>query len=378
MLHCTRLALFVLAACLQLPAQDSALERAVAAHLTELQTARGLPGVSVACVLPDKSVVAAAVGVDGAEVPLTTATRLMSGSIGKTYCAAVVLQLVGEGRLELDGKVQEVLGEREWYARIPNAASITLRQLLNHTAGIREHVWNPKFHEALSADPDHEMTPVECLGFCLDDEPLFAAGERFAYADTHYLLAGLCVEQVTGKPFAEVLQQRILKPLKLSDTRWNDSRVMPALACGFASGVAFTKGPTVKDGKYFCNPVFEYCGGGIRSTPSDLARWMRELFAGDVVPETLRADHLLGVKAPRSVSGGYGLGCFVGKSAHGPAFGHSGIMPGFLSYALYYPELKVAVAVQFPTDEGRKIGNMRRLCDELAGLAAKELSARRK
>jgi len=284
--------------------------------------------------------------------------------------AAVVLQLVAAGKLDLDGKVADVLGAEPWYARIPNAASITLRQLLDHTSGIREHVWNPEFHEALTADPDHAMTPVECLGFCLDDAPLFAAGERFAYADTNYLLAGLCVEKVTGEPFAKVLRARVLEPLQLADTQWNDSRKMPALACGLASGVAFTKGPTVVDGEYFVNPAFEYCGGGVRSTPSDLARWMRALFAGDVIPAALRAEHVRGVAAPRHVSGSYGLGCFVGPSSRGPAMGHSGIMPGFLSYALYYPELKVAVAVQFPCDDGRKVGDMRRLCDELAGLAA--------
>ncbi len=368
--------LLALCACVQPRAQESAataraaIEQAVTGHLKAQREASGVIGVSAACVLPDQSIVAVAIGVDGADVPLTITSRLMSGSIGKTYCAAVVLQLVAAGDLALDGKVGDVLGGHEWYARIPNAGSITLRQLLSHTSGIREHVWNPKFHEALTADADQAMTPAECLSFCLDDAPLFAAGERFAYADTNYLLAGLCVEKVTGKPFATVLNERILTPLQLSDTKWNDSRRMPALACGLASGAAFTKGPTVVDGKYFVNPVFEYCGGGIRSTPSDLAKWMRALFAGDVVPEGLRVEHVRGVAAPRSVSGSYGLGCFVGPSQHGAALGHSGIMPGFLSYALYYPELKVAVAVQFPSDDGRKVGNMRRLCDELAGLAA--------
>lgn len=357
-----------------LPAQS--LEHDIRAHLEAEQNQRGFPGVSAAIVLPGGEVVAVAVGADGNGEPLTAKSRLMSGSIGKTYCAAVVLQLAGEGRLSLDGKVQDVLGEREWYARIPNAESITVRQLLNHTAGIREHVWNPKFHEALRKDPDHAMTPVECLAFVLDDEPLFPAGERFAYADTNYLLAGLCVEEVTGRPFGEVLRERILVPLELKDTAWNDGRVMPALACGLASGIAFHEGPTVVDGRYFTNPAFEYCGGGVRSTPGDLARWMRALFGGDVVPAKLRADHTAGVKAPPHVSGSYGLGCFVGASEHGPALGHSGIMPGFLSYALYYPEPKIAVAVQFPTDSMRHVGDLRGLVDALAGLAKARLDER--
>ncbi|MCR9247860.1 MAG: beta-lactamase family protein [bacterium] len=341
---------------------------------------RGLPGVSAAAVLPpvaagvgaaaagtaEPRLVAVALGVDGNEVPLTTASRLMSGSIGKTYCAAVALQLVGEGKLALDGKVAEVLGKHEWFARIPNAGAITLRQLLEHSAGIREHVWNPKFHERLRAEPDRLLTAAECLQFVLDDEPLFPAGERFAYADTNYLLAGLCIEAVTGKPFAEAMRTRLLEPLRLRDTAWNDSRRMPKLACGLASGIAFTKGPTIKDGLYFVNPGFEYCGGGVRSTPTDLARWCRELFAGDVIPKQLQKDHRRGRPAPRHVSGAYALGCFVGDSELGPALGHSGIMPGFLSYTLWFEKHDLAVALQFPSDDTRAIGDLRSHVIELA------------
>ncbi|MCA8952516.1 MAG: beta-lactamase family protein [Planctomycetes bacterium] len=352
-----------------LPAQIAPLEQRIRAHLEAARQQRGFPGVSVACMLPDGEAVAVAVGVDGDGVPLTTKSRLMSGSIGKTYCAAIVLQLAGAGDLELDGQVEALLGANEWYGRVPNAGSITIRQLLNHTSGIPEHVWQNAFQRAVAEDPDRALTPVECLEFALDERPLFAAGERFSYADTNYLLLGLCVEHVTGQPFGEVLRARLLEPLALKDTIWNDRRELPGLCCGLASGVAFTKGKTVVDGRYFTNPSFEYCGGGVSSTPADLARWFAALFGGDVVPEPLRAEQRHGVVAPRHVSGAYGLGCFVGESEHGPALGHSGIMPGFLSYALYYPKLEIAVAVQFPTDAGREVGNLRRLVDELAELA---------
>lgn len=260
------------------------------------------------------------------------------------------------------------------YARVPNATTITLRQLLNHTSGIPEHVWKPEFQRAVVAAGDREMSPTECVGYALGDEPVGAAGERFSYADTNYLLVGLCIEAVTSARYQDVLRRRILDPLQLTETITNDRRDLPGLVCGSGSGVAFHRGPTVVDGRYFTNPAFEYCGGGISSTPRDLARWMHALFGGDVVPAELRADHLLAVPAPPVVSGGYGLGCFVGRSAHGLAYGHSGIMPGFLSYALYYPEVQVAVAVQFPTDDGRQVGPMRRLCDDLCSAVLARLA----
>lgn len=368
---------FAAATVAQTPTQPLATTLAdeVRTLLAKAQQQRGFSGVSTACVLPDGEIVAVALGADAAAVPLTAASKLMSGSIGKTYCAAVALQLVHDGKLRLDGRVQDVLGSRAWYGRVPNADTITLRQLLNHTSGIPEHVWKKAFQDAAAKAGDRAMTPEECIGHVLGDAPLAPAGEKFAYADTNYVLAGLCIEQVTGKSFFVVLRERVLEPLHLQETIPNERREIPGLACGMAGGIGFHEGPTVVDGKYFTNPVFEYCGGGISSSTRDLARWTRELFAGDVVPKALRGDQLTGVPAPRNVSGSYGLGCFLGTSAHGPAYGHSGVMPGYLSYALYYPDLRVAVAVQFPTDDGSKVGNMRRLCDDLAALAKGKLPA---
>ena len=151
----------------------------------------------------------------------------------------------------------------------------------------------------------------------------------------------------------------------------NDRREVPGLVCGMASGIGFLKGPVVEKGRYFTNPAFEGCGGGLRSTALDLAVWLRELFAGEVVPASLRKEHRTAVQAQRGVSERYGLGCFVTATPHGEAFGHSGIMPGYLSHGMHYPDLRVSVAVMFPTDAVKQVGNLQRLCDEIAGDVAK-------
>jgi D-alanyl-D-alanine carboxypeptidase len=167
--------------------------------------------------------------------------------------------------------------------------------------------------------------------------------------------------------YEDALRTRILEPLHLDATKVNDRREVPGLVCGMASGIGFLKGPVVEKGRYFTNPAFEGCGGGLRSTALDLAVWLRALFAGEVVPASLRKDHRTGVPAQRGVIDSYGLGCFVIASPHGEAFGHSGVMPGYLSHGMYYPDLKVSVAVMFPTDAGKQVGNMQRLCDQIAG-----------
>jgi D-alanyl-D-alanine carboxypeptidase len=360
----------------QAPDKASALETAITAHLAAHQEKHGFSGVSVACVLPHGNVVAVVRGKDAAGAPLTPAGKLMSGSIGKTYCSAIALQLVAEGKLKLDGKVQDVLGAREWYAKVPNAASITLRQLLNHTSGIPEHVWKKEFMEAVAKAGDRAMGPEECLRYVLGDTPVGKPGEKWSYADTNYVLAGLCIEQVTGKPFWDVLRQRLLVPFKLTETVANDTRAIPGLVCGHTALTGFHTGPVVEAGKYFTNPVFEYCGGGISSSTRDLARWCRELFAGEVVPEALRKDFTDGVPAAKNVSERYGLGCFVDQSAQGPVLGHTGVMPGYLSCMFWYPDLRVAVAVQFPTDQARQTGGMKKLCTDLAGLCKEHAAAK--
>src|SRR5262249_50639502 len=203
--------------------------------------------------------------------------------------------------------------------------------------------------------------PVECTGPTPGAPRVAAAGARWSSADPNSLLVGLGIEQATGVPFYELLRTRVLAPLHLEATIANDRRDLPGLACGMASGIGFHAGPVVEHGRYFTNPAFEYCGGRVPSTTPHPARRRRQLFAGDVIPRELRAAHRTGVPARRGITDKYGLGCFVTSSPHGEALGHSGVMPGYLSHALYYPDLQVSIAVQFPTDAVQQVGNLKQL-----------------
>lgn len=355
-------------------ATASNLTERIAEWLRAERAQRKFPGACAAVALADGTVHAAAVGcTDRAEkVPLTTGHRMLYGSIGKTYVAALALQLVAEQKLELDGKLADLLGDEDWYARLPNGEDVTIRQLLNHTSGIPEHVWKPEFQRAVTEDPDRALTPRECVAFALGDPPVAEPGAKWSYADTNYLLVGLAIERATGRAYYDLLQERLLAPLGLTNTKPSDHRALADLANGHASGLAFHTGDTVADGKYFVNPAFEWCGGGVYGTTADLAKWCWHLFAGDVIPEALRAAHRDGVPAQRGVAERYGLGCFVLTTPHGPACGHSGFMPGYFSYTLYYPDLNVAVALQYDTDDRAKVGPLRKQVDALAALAVQQ------
>lgn len=360
------------------PAADLAqLEAEVRRHLDAARQQRGFPGLSAAFVLPDGRIGAVAVGSedDAGALPLSVASRMLSGSIGKTYCAAIALQLVADGKLALDAEVAQVLGAQAWFPRVPNAKTVTLRHLLTHTSGIPDHVWKQAFQDRVLADPDHAPDPVACVGYILDDAPLGEPGAKWSYADTNFVLVGLMIEAKEQRPFAASLRARILEPLQLRDTLASDRRDLPGLANGHASGIAFHRGDTVADGRYFVNPAFEYCGGGVCSTARDLARWGRALFAGEVVPEALRKEQLQPVPADPRVCDGYGLGCFVMKTPLGTAYGHSGFMPGYQAMVAHYPDAGLTVALMWNTDAGRQVGSPRRAAETLAALLRDRLAA---
>jgi CubicO group peptidase (beta-lactamase class C family) len=140
------------------------------------------PGATVAFLTEDGRAGAVAVGVSRKDpaTPMKPTDRMMSGSIGKTWVSAVMLQLVEEGKADLDAPLSTWLGDRVWFSRIPNHKDITLRQLMNHTSGIREHVTAPDFIAALKEHPDKTWTPEELAAFCLDKDPLFPAARAGA------------------------------------------------------------------------------------------------------------------------------------------------------------------------------------------------------
>jgi D-alanyl-D-alanine carboxypeptidase len=119
---------------------------------------------------------------------------LMAGSTGKTFFAAVALQLIEAGRLDLDAPISKYLGAKPWFSRLPNAKDITVRMLMTHTSGLVRYEMNPKFTADLRANPDKAWTPEEELSYLFDATPPFAAGQGWDYSDTNYIVLGMIME----------------------------------------------------------------------------------------------------------------------------------------------------------------------------------------
>ena len=337
------------------------LRELVQAKMNELHRAAEFPGATVGFVLPDGRYGSVSVGLADVENkrPLAPADRMLAGSIGKTYFSAVTLQLVAEGKLALDEKIERWLGREAWFARLPNAKEITLRMLMNHTSGIPEHVLREDFIAALRANPDKVWKPEELIAYILDAKPLFKAGESFSYADTNYIIVGMIVEKITKNKLYDEVARRVLKPLKLANTIPSDERKLQGVITGYSrpqSPFGF-EGRVIVDGKFVINPQCEWAGGGFATTAEDLARWAKSLYEGKVLAKPYLDQLLTGVEAKEGRGSGarYGLGAQIFQSQLGASYGHGGWFPGYLSQVEYFPEQRIAVAIQFNTDAGGKL-----------------------
>jgi D-alanyl-D-alanine carboxypeptidase len=337
------------------PEQATELREALQARLEELQAASGAPGVTAGVVLADGESFGLAAGMADtvAAIPLTPEGRLMQGSVGKTYVSAVAMQLIGEGRLDLEAKVSVYLGDEPWFERLPNAADITVRQLMNHTSGIIRYEFDDRFIADLLAQPDKVWEPVEQLAYLFDTEAPFAAGEGWDYSDTNYIVLGLIIERLTGADYYDELRRRILVPLELRNTVPSDSRRVPGLVQGYAGAENMFGLPdaVIENGQFAVNPGFEWTGGGIASTSEDLARWAKALYEGRAFDPALLPTMLEGVPARLGRDTQYGLGVIIRQTPLGASWGHSGFFPGYLTEMAYFPDHKIAVAVQYNSSD---------------------------
>lgn len=330
--------------------------------LDAFQREYGFPGATAAFVLQDGTFGVAATGVADLEAgtPMTKQSRMLSASIGKTFVGATAVALTREGLLDLDDPVSRWLSDRQWFARLPNHDTITIRHLLNHTAGLPDHVHLERFADDVSLkwwEKDNPFPPEALIAYILDMAPLFEAGTGWAYTDTGYILIGLVIEAATGRPCFDEIASRFLVPLGLTLTTPSERRFLPGLAAGYmAVDNVFGLPPktTTCDGVMLWDPSFEWTGGGLVSNSLDLARWGAALFGGEAMPGAYLDELLNGVPIRRDTADiRYGAGAAIYLAGpHGLVYGHGGWIPGYISSLRHYPDHGVTIAFQINTDIG--------------------------
>lgn len=306
----------------------------------------GVPSASVAVVTHGRVAYARAYGTARLD-PHVAASADMPyalGSISKQFTAAAILLLQQEGKLSLDDPVGR------YVPGLTDGNVVTIRELLSHTSGYQDF-WPQDYVPPMMERP---IAPQGILDRWARKPLDFAPGSRWQYSNTNYVIAGLIVQRVSGLPFMQFMQTRILHPL------------------GLASAVDFDAGgpgsiPPVGYMRYGLGPLrpapstgagWMFGAGELAMTARDVARWDISIIRQSLLaPASYRA---LGttVLLTSGVSSGYGLGVDVAMRNGHRVLEHSGEVSGFTAENVVFPDDSAAVVVLTNQDAAPAAGGI--------------------
>lgn len=263
--------------------------------------------------------------------PIDAHTRFYIASLSKQFTAMSVVLLAQEGKLSLDDSV------RKWIPEVPSfGKQITLRQLLNHTSGLRDYM---TLLAVSGWQTDGELTEKQFLDLVSRQKSLnFAPGDEFLYSNTGYALLSIVVKRASGISLRDFAEQRIFTPLGMTDTEFRDDHTRPVAE----GAIGYETTPT---GQFrVTRPQIDVVGdAGVYSTVSDLAKWEANLTTGKVggkagVALLVEPGHLNnGQNIP------YGLALSLGEMRGMKTVAHSGSFGGYRSTLLHFPEVDIGV-----------------------------------
>lgn len=304
------------------PAHGAAPKRANLTSIARELVKGGAPGAIVYVRTPTGTRAGVAGFADrDAHVPMRAGDRYRIASVSKAFVSVLILQLEAEGRLDIDDSVDKYLP-----GVVPNGAAITLRELLNHTSGLFNYTDDTAFVDDPITNFARAWTPPQLLALAFAHPPNFAPGTNWSYSNTNYIVLGLVVEAVTGKPLGQDLQERIFTPLNLTSTSFPSTiELAPDLVHGYVK----IEGTPLIDITAGLNPSWGWAAGAIVSTAHDVTTFYRALFTHKLLP----APQLDEMETPTQVAGTYGLGLFNVFLPCGRAFTHEGDFLGWQNMA---------------------------------------------
>lgn len=259
------------------------------------------------------------------------------GSITKSFVALALLDIQSDGLIDLDDPLSDWV-DADLVEGIEGAEDASLRQLANMTSGLFDYLEEEDFWLAVADEPSFPWVPRELLFYAYGHPPAFAAGEGFEYSNTNYLLLQLAMERASGMDLADILQQRVIRPLELGNTWLEFSESGPRAIVPSLSDI---DGDGALDDARMLNDGAGMADGGLISHSPDLGRFARALYAGDLVDDAAQAELTSTVDAGDGE--GYGLGISRIETAFGEAWGHEGATGGFQAFMWYLPAIDTSV-----------------------------------
>ncbi|WP_051179373.1 serine hydrolase domain-containing protein [Nocardia concava] len=320
---------------------DPAVPRQVSDALNELVRS-GMPGVQAVISGPDGAhTLTAGAGDLATGAAYAEHAHFRIGSVTKTFVATVVMQLVGEGAVDLEAPIERYLpGVVQGNGN--DGSRITVHQLLQHTSGLADFApesGTERLPQQLDQMSDgkayRDLTPADLVRIAMSIAPQFEPGAEFRYTNTNYVLLDLLIERVTGGSLAAAINSRILEPLTMRDTYIplaGDTSLRDPHPLGYRN----------VDGKWIdatdTETAWAGAAGAIVSTGADLNRFFTALVTGKLLPAPQLAQMQQTISMQSFAEMTYGLGLIRFQLPCGSEtkelWGHSGGIPGFSTMAI--------------------------------------------
>lgn len=253
------------------------------------------------------------------KMPSGINTRYRIGSISKMFTATIIFQLIEQGRISLSTTLDK------FYPSVPNASSITIGNMLSHRSGIHNFTDDPKYMSYMQKP----MSRDQMVSIIAANKPDFEPGAKTVYSNSNFVLLGYIVEDVTKKPYSEILKQ-VCSKAGLENTYYGKKTDLGDDECfSFQFASDWVKQPET-------DMSIPHGAGAVVSTPSDLVKFIYALFNGKLVNESSLST------MKTIIDASLGMGMMQFPYYDKKVYGHGGAIDGFGSVVCYIPEDKVA------------------------------------
>lgn len=264
-------------------------------------------------------------------VPMQANHVFRIGSIAKQFTAIAILQLMEQGKLNLQDEITRFIpGYRV------QGETITIENLLTHTSGIRDYTSIKDSVQRFKTD----FTPMQMISYFQNQPMRFAPGTRYEYSNSNYFLLGYIIEKITGKTYPQYLQSNFFQPLGMTSSFYaHDTLIINNRAAGY------TKGEKEIENATAISMTQPYAAGSILSTVEDLFKWQQAIQSYKLVKKETLEKAFTRYKLVNGKEINYGYGWRFGFIQQSPSIWHGGLINGFMTMAMYLPKEDVYVVV---------------------------------
>ena len=347
-------------------ASPAALVARLDSIATDFLTASPAAGMTIAVVSEGDTLLLAGYGERDREQHLAADANTVYriASITKQFTAAAVMRLVERGRVKLEAPITTYL------PRYPQWSSVTVRELLDHTSGIKSYTSVPAWRARWADD----LTPAQLVAF-VEKAPFdFPPGTSWQYDNTGYVLLGMLLETVTKQSYAALVANEFFTPLGMRSAGYCPSRPTdPAFAVGYDE----------EAGKYrptqYLSMTHPYAAGGLCMSVPDYLRWQSALYGNRIVSARslamMAGPETLTVGDRRGTTTGYGMGLGRGNVGTHPTIQHGGSINGFSTQQYWFPNDSLSIVAFINTSGAEQNWLVDNLASAVLGLPIRPRSA---